>query len=793
MKNKLKIFFTIFFLCTTTTNVFAVEDFVFESKSIEINDNSNITAKDGVKATTSDGLEIFAEESEYNKDTKILILDKNVVILDKIQKLEINSNNITYNKLLEEITSNIKTEIKIDKSHILLSDNVIFLRSKFKIYSEDPTTIKDKYNNVIKLNGFNYSINSKILRTKQMEFIDSESNIYKSNNAIIDLNNERIAAKDIQIYFAEGELGENARLKGSSLISENNISIIKNGIFTACKIRDQCPPWSFKSKEIKHDKNKKSINYKDSWLQLYDVPVFYFPKFFHPDPTVKRQSGFLTPSILSSSTSGDSVNIPYYKVISDNKDFTFSPRIYFNNDLLIKNEYRQVEKNTNHISDFSLKRLDLSSKSHFFSNTKHSLDSNFDLSEIEINLEKTSSDTYLKSDNILSKTRKNNNQSLLNSYVKFDASSEDLNIFAEVAAYEDLSKEKDSDKYQYILPNFTISKLLSDSSNLKGILNYEISGSSQKKDTNVNESFLINNLDYKSNSFFSAFGAVSNFELEFKNSLKKGENSSIYKEDTQSENFSAFIFNSSVPLKKKYENFIGNLSPKLVARFSPHKSENLSDLDRKINITNIFSNNRLGLSESIEGGQSLTVGFDYDLKTKENNDFLGFSLGQIFRDTEDDRLPIKSKMQNKSSDIVGNFNFEPNNIFKVNYDFSLDNNLGSINYTKIETQLSVNNFVTSFDFLEENDDIGSDSYFLTDVKYKFDNKNSITYNTRRNRKTDLTEYYNFIYEYKNDCLVAGIEYNKEYYQDRDLKPTEGIFFSLTFTPFTSVSTPSFKK
>mgnify|MGYP006872190147 FL=1 len=117
-------------------------------------------------------------------------------------------------------------------------------------------------------------------------------------------------------------------------------------------------------------------------------------------------------------------------------------------------------------------------------------------------------------------------------------------------------------------------------------------------------------------------------------------------------------------------------------------------------------------------------------------------------------------MQNKSSDIVGNFNFEPNNIFKVNYDFSVDNNLETMNYTKIETQISVNNFVTSFDFLKENDDIGSDSYLLTDVKYKFDNKNSITYNTRRNRKTDLTEYYNFIYEYKNDCLVAGIEYNK---------------------------------
>ena len=140
---------------------------------------------------------------------------------------------------------------------------------------------------------------------------------------------------------------------------------------------------------------------------------------------------------------------------------------------------------------------------------------------------------------------------------------------------------------------------------------------------------------------------------------------------------------------------------------------------------------------------------------------------------------------------VGNLNFQPNNIFKINYDFSADNNLETMNFTKIETGLSVNNFITSFEFLEENNEIGSDSYLNSDVKYNFNKSNSIAYNTRRNRKTDLTEYYNFIYEYKNDCLVAAIEYNKDYYQDRDLNPTEEIFFSLTFTPFTTVDTPSF--
>ena len=791
MKNKFIFFVSIFFLYISEIDTSAVEDFIFESKSIEIEKNNNIIAKDGVKVNTSDGLEIFADKSEYNKNTKILKLDGSVKIFDKIQNFEINSDKIIYDKILEKITSKTNTNIIIDNSHIISGKNIIFFKTKLEIQSNEPSTIKDKFNNLIKLKGFNYSAKTKILKTSEMQLIDKESNIYNSNNAIIDLGNERLAAKDIQIYFAEGELGENARLKGSSLISENNISIIKNGIFTSCKIRDDCPPWSLKSEEIKHDKIKKSINYKNSWLQFYDVPIFYFPKFFHPDPTVKRQSGFLPPTLLSSSTSGGSINIPYYKVISENKDTTFTPRIYFNNDFLIQNEYRQVNKNTNHISDLSLKKMDNSSKSHFFSNTRHILQNNFDFSEIELNLEKTSSDTYLKGENIISKTRNNSNQNLLNSYFKFDSSSEDLNIFAELATYEDLTKEKDSDKFEYILPNFTISKLLNNNTNSKGRLNYKISGSSQKKNTNVSESKLINNLNYESDFFFSKYGTISNYELEFKNSLKKGKNSSLYKNNTQSENFSTLYLNSSIPLKKSYKNYNGNLSPKINARYGLNKSENLSTLDRKINITNVFSKNRLGINDSLEGGKSLTIGFDYDLKTKENDDYLGFSLGQIFRDVEDKKLPLSSKMQNKSSDMVGNFNFQTDNNFKINYDFSLDNNLDTINYSKIDTQLSINNFVTSFDFLEENGDIGSDSYLLTDLKYNFDEKNSISYNTRRNRKIDLTEYYNLIYEYKNDCMVAGIEYNKEYYQDRDLKPSEQIFFSLTFTQFTTISTPSF--
>ena len=56
------------------------------------------------------------------------------------------------------------------------------------------------------------------------------------------------------------------------------------------------PTLSIKAERIVHDKTKRQILYDNAVLKVYDVPVFYFPKFFHPDPSVERQSGFLKPS-----------------------------------------------------------------------------------------------------------------------------------------------------------------------------------------------------------------------------------------------------------------------------------------------------------------------------------------------------------------------------------------------------------------------------------------------------------------------------------------------------------------
>ena len=143
-------------------------------------------------------------------------------------------------------------------------------------------------------------LNEKIIKVKDAVLTDSQKNKYTFENAFIDFEKNVFIGDGIKIDFFKGSFGNtenDPRLRGNYVYGDDETTLIKKGVFTTCKKNKDCPPWQLKAEEIEHNKKKKIINYKNAWLEIYDKPVFYFPKFFHPDPTVKRQSGFLTPQI----------------------------------------------------------------------------------------------------------------------------------------------------------------------------------------------------------------------------------------------------------------------------------------------------------------------------------------------------------------------------------------------------------------------------------------------------------------------------------------------------------------
>jgi LPS-assembly protein len=117
----------------------------------------------------------------------------------------------------------------------------------------------------------------------------------------------------------------------------------------------------------------------------------------------------------------------------------------------------------------------------------------------------------------------------------------------------------------------------------------------------------------------------------------------------------------------------------------------------------------------------------------------------------------------------------------------------TINSSSLETEISINNFVTTFNFIEQRNEIGSTHLLSNVTEYQINDSSSIKFSTRRNKKINLTEYYNLSYEYKNDCLTAALKFNKSFYQDNDLKPTEDLFFSITLIPLTTYEREVYKK
>ena len=784
MKNNilLKIIVTLFFGLFLLTSV-SSEEIKIDSSELNILESGKILeGKNGFKSYSDTGLKITGDEFRYNKIKNTLEAEGNIIINDVKQNLVIENNRIKYFKNEDKIFLQDVAYITINNEYFITSHDVIYDKKNNLIFSNQKTELIDLNKNKIYLNKFNFYTDEKIFSGNKVKLVDKENSEYLFSEFKLDITKKEFIGKDLS-YEMKNLNSEKPRLKGLSIISDNNVSKIYKGTYTTCAKRKGCSPWIIQAEEITHNKKSKLIDYKNAWLKIYDVPIMYFPKFFHPDPTVKRQSGFLAPTFSDSSSSGFSVTIPYFYAISIDKDLTFKPRIFDTNSAIIQNEYRKVGKNSSLTSDFSTFLDEKGSKSHFFVNTIfEDISDYFDESSLTVKVENTTNDTYLSKYNISSPII--NDRNLLTSLIDYKGSNEDLNVNIYSKVYENLN-EKRSDRYEFILPYVSIEKKFKDI-NFKTISYY--------KKNNTNQDIILNKNDllYSAPEKIFKVGTKQDWYVNLIN-LNKETNKTSDIKNSRAQGFGAFIYNLSYPLKKNGEKYLNFLSPKISLRYSPNKTKNLLNEDRRLDLNNIFSLNRLSLFDTIESGESASLGVNYELSDKLNNDiFLKAGLAQVFRMEQNKDLPLNSTIGEKSSNIFGNLNFKYKNLVDFKSNYSFDEDLRESNYNYYDLKFNVNNFITEFIYLDNDISISEQGYFDSSIQYNFNKNNSLSYSRRENTKTNLIEYNNIIYEYKLDCLTAGIEYKKKYYDNQDIKPEDEIYFSLTISSFGKFSGPNVK-
>ena len=799
-KNLLIIFFLIFFAFNFDLSA---EEFNITANEILIDKENEILVGEGsVKAVDSEGKVISADKITYKKLREFLLAEGRVKITD-IEGNILTTDRATYDKISEIITTYGNTELVLREGYKLITKNISYDTRKKILSSNSNSIFIDNDGNKIETSMFQYHIADNLFSSVgKIKIIDIKKNKYFLKELYVDTKKNEMIGSDVSVILDQENFGvskeSDPRFVANDIFISKYKTDLSKGVFTVCKKRDgKCPPWTLQAKKITHDKVKKTIYYDHATLKLYDIPIFYFPKFFHPDPTVKRQSGFLAPFFTSSTTVGAGFALPYYWAISDNKDLTFSPKIYTKENVLFLNEYRQAFRNgfltldTSYTEGYknTSSTKTAGSRNHIFADLN--LDFNQDesyQSNLHLKIQRTSNDTYFKKHDINTALVDSENTNLENE-IKYSFSNDDTSFDLAASVYEDLSIDKKSDKYEYILPNIMYGKTFF--TEKFGTLNFTSNALYSKFDTNKNKTFLTNDIIWSPSSYITKKGFMNSFEGMIRNTNYEARKTKEYKnEGTVNELSTVLTYKSSLPLQKDGINYSNFFSPNFMLRYAPGHMRNLSNKDVYLRYTNLYSMNK---TSEIEDGLSAILGFDFKINEKVSNESnkekFSLSLGQVFNFDENKDIPSKSSLDQKMSDVVGEINYNFSKIGKIDYKFSIDHNLNELNYNEVSTELNFGKVQFNLDYLEQQNHIGLEHYVSSGVSLNFNDNNKFTFSTKKNFKTESTELYNLSYQYAIDCLTAGLAYRREFYQDADLEPKNTLMFTITFVPFTSVNTP----
>ena len=778
----------------------SAEEFDISAKEVTIdNKNQILVGKGSVLAKDSEGKHIYANKITYEKSKEFLLAEGDVKITDEDGNI-LKTDKATYDKINEKIVTYNNTEVMLKEGYKLVSKNISYDIIKKILNSSEKSIFTDSDKNIIETTMFQYDIKNNLFSSLgKIKIIDINNNKYFFKEIHIDTEKKEMIGSDVSIVLDEQNFGvsekSDPRFVANDILIANNQTKLSKGVFTVCQKKEgKCPPWSIKAKKIVHDHVKKNIYYEHAVLKIYDVPIFYFPRFFHPDPTVKKQSGFLFPFFTNSTTTGVGTALPYYWAINNDKDLTFSPKFYEDENILFLNEYRQAFSNgfltldTGYTEGYKNTSATKStgSQNHIFANLNLNLnqDESYE-SNLSIKVQRTNNDTYFRKHNINTALVDSENTNLVNE-IKYSFGKDDMYLNIEGSVYEDLRTPTNA-RYEYILPNIMFGKTFF--TEKFGIINFQSNALHNNYKINRHRTSLTNDIIWKTPSLTTKKGFVNSIEGMLRNTNYEARKTGEYKDvGTVNEINGVLGYKSSLPMKKDGINHYNLFSPNFMVRYAPGHMRNISDKDASLNYANLYSLNK---TTEIENGLSAILGFDFKTKEKESDkEKLSLSFGQVFNYEENKDMPTKSSLDQHRSDIVGEINYNFSEIGNIDYSFLIDKDFNALNYQEVSTELNFGKVQFNLNFLEEQKHVGTERYASSGVTLNYNDQNKLSFSTKKNFKTESTEFYNLSYQYAIDCLTAGLVYRREFYQDSNLEPNDTLMFSITFIPFGAINTPA---
>ncbi|MEM7747876.1 MAG: LPS assembly protein LptD, partial [Pseudomonadota bacterium] len=227
--------------------------------------------------------------------------------LDPAQPLYLQGDELIYDSRGDRVTARGNVEIYYN-NYVLTADKVI--------YDQSANTLTASGNVILR------EPNGAITRSERITLTDDFRDGFVQSLSIVARDKSRITAR-------------------RAIRRDGNVTEFENGKFTPCEHDPSKPPlWCVSAKRVIHDQNAATVTYLDGTFDILGVPVLYLPFFQHPDPSVKRKSGFLIPTYTSSDDLGFGIEVPYYFALAPNYDFTFHPMYAARQGVIWKGHWR---------------------------------------------------------------------------------------------------------------------------------------------------------------------------------------------------------------------------------------------------------------------------------------------------------------------------------------------------------------------------------------------------------------------------------------------------------------------
>lgn len=518
--------------------------------------------------------------------------------------------------------------------------------------------------------------NDHVLRADKVTF-DRNTNIAAANGNVI------LVEPDGQVLFSDyAELTEGMRdgvLRGMRALLAENGKLVANGarrsegtinelsrvVYSTCdlckKDPSKAPLWQLRARDAVQDQESQRIEYRDAVLDIYGVPVAYFPYFWHADPSVRRASGFLVPSLGNSSNLGTFLQVPYYWVLDENSDATLIPTFntlqYFNLDT----EYRRRFNDGTLSINAALGHSEGSLQAAIFAKGSFAYD---DTWRYGFDINRATSSTYLRD------YRFQNRGDVLTTRLYVEGFGTGAYTRADALAYQGLVASIKQNRLPYVLPRYQYS-YMGGVDDWGGRLSFDTENFNVVRGLGTNTQRLGGTLNYE-RPFTGMFGDIYRLNIRTDaagySATSLDQNPNYYK--TGSVQTARAQPNVSLEVRwplvregggrQTIEPIAQMVAGPNTGQFFRAKYPNEDSLGFEFTDRNLFSINKFSGIDRQEGG----VRFNYGLHlnwTTPGGSSVDTLVGQSYRTHQDDSFPIGSGLEHKASDVVTRTTVAPSN------------------------------------------------------------------------------------------------------------------------------------